>query len=48
MIKASVLAVLDALEDEIHAMRESGETDLRTVLHFIGNAKRLVNALEEK
>jgi hypothetical protein len=48
MIKASVLAVLDALENEIQAMRESGETDLRTVLHYVDNAKRLVNALEEK
>jgi hypothetical protein len=43
MIKASVLAILDALEDEIN-----GETDLSKALQYIGNAKRLVNALEEK
>jgi hypothetical protein len=48
MIKENVLAILDGLEDEVQSMREEGETDLRTVLHYISNAKRLVTALEEK
>jgi hypothetical protein len=43
MIKASVLAILNALEDEVKS-----EADSEKVLRFIGNAKRLVNALEEK
>jgi hypothetical protein len=43
MIKESVLAILDALEDEV-----KDGADSERVLRFIGNAKRLVNALEEK
>jgi hypothetical protein len=48
VIKENVLTILDGLEDEVQSMREEGETDLRTVLHFIHNAKKLVKALEVK
>jgi hypothetical protein len=47
-VKEDILAILDGLEENVQSMREEGETDLRTVLYYIENAKRLVNALEGK
>ena len=47
MNKADVLEILDELEADVQAMREEGETDLRTVLHYISSAKYNVRALEE-
>jgi hypothetical protein len=48
MKKEDVLDILDELEADVQAMREEGETDLRTVLHFISSAKYSVRALEGK
>ncbi|NRG30728.1 hypothetical protein [Niallia circulans] len=47
MKKADILEILDELEADIQEMREEGETDLRTVLHYISSAKYNVRALEE-
>ena len=37
--KDYVLHVLTQLYEDVQSMRESGETDLRTVLHYIDNAE---------
>lgn len=37
MEKDKVLEAINELEDEIQAMREEGETDLRTVLLYVRN-----------
>jgi hypothetical protein len=43
--KTKVLEIIEELEDEIHAMREEGECDLRTVLMYIRNAMYKVKEL---
>jgi hypothetical protein len=45
--KEDVLEILDELEADVQAMREEGESDLRSVLHFISSAKYSVRALED-
>lgn len=40
----NLLGILDELEDDVQSMREEGETDLRTVLHFISSAKHRLRA----
>ena len=45
MNKEKVLMILEELEDEIQAMREEGETDLRTVLMYVRNAYYKVKEL---
>jgi NTP pyrophosphatase (non-canonical NTP hydrolase) len=47
-MKDKVLEILDELEDDVQAMREEGETDLRTVLHYISTAKYNVRALGDE
>jgi hypothetical protein len=37
--KEKVIEILDELEDDVQHLREQGQTDLRTVLFFISNAK---------
>jgi hypothetical protein len=45
-MKEEVLEILSELEDEIQAMREEGETDLRTVLNYVRNARYKVKELD--
>jgi hypothetical protein len=47
-MKSKVLEILDELEDDVQSMREEGETDLRTVLHYISTAKYNVRALGDE
>jgi hypothetical protein len=47
MKKVDVLGILNELEADVQALREEGETDLRTVLHLIDVTIRQVRALEE-
>lgn len=42
MNKDNAIKILNDLSDEVQDMRESGETDLRTVLHLIDEAKKKV------
>jgi hypothetical protein len=46
-MKEQMLKIIGELEDEVHAMREEGETDLRTVLRYIRNAYYKVKELKE-
>jgi hypothetical protein len=46
-MKSAVIDILEELETDVQAMREKGETDLRTVLHLIDVYIRQVRALEE-
>lgn len=46
MNKEHVLDILGELESDIQAMREEGETDLRTVLNYIRNAVYRVKELD--
>lgn len=46
-MKNQVLEILDELEGDVQAMREEGETDLRTVLMYIRNAVYKVKGLEQ-
>lgn len=43
---SDVLEILDELEDDIQAMREEGEMDLRTVLQYVRNARYRVKELD--
>lgn len=45
MDKEQVIDILDELYDQVQDLRESGESDLRTVLHFIDNAASKINKL---
>jgi hypothetical protein len=42
MDKAVVIELLDAICDKVQNTRENGETDLRTILHFINDIKEIV------
>jgi hypothetical protein len=46
--KQEVLDILYELEEQVAWMREQGETDLRTVLHYISKAYSEINKLEAK
>jgi len=47
LTKEDVLEILSELEDDVQAMREEGETDLRSVLNYIRNAQYKVKELNK-
>lgn len=44
-MKDKVLDILFNLYEDVQSMREEGETDIRSVLHFINDAIKEVNEL---